>query len=249
MKLLIDIGNSRLKWASYAAGELSELAAMVYTEQDISNQLDAAWTGQKTAEAVFMCSVAAPWVEIAVTEWIKQHWAVPVIRLVTKKRCAGVNNGYLRPEQLGVDRWAAIVGAFQLTDQALCVIDSGTALTCDVVTKDGNHLGGLIVPGRSLQQQLLLSHTAGVNVEQKLDEFLMWGRETTSCVESGILQSQLALIERCIRQLQDSEAEPVSVIITGGDAEALLPYLPPPVRFVPDLVFQGMTYMLMERGG
>jgi type III pantothenate kinase len=120
-------------------------------------------------------------------------------------------------------------------------------MTCDAVTSDGRHLGGLIIPGRLLQEQALLQGTAAVNVERAKAPKVMWGQETVACVQSGILQAQLALIERCVRQLLEYGEKAVSVVLTGGDAVNLVPHLTLPVQHEPDLVFKGMLHIMMEQ--
>jgi type III pantothenate kinase len=196
-----------------------------------------------------MVSVADPSIRALVQHWIAYNWSVTTIELTTTPHCAGVSNGYLVPEQLEVDRWAAILGAYRLTRQAVCVIDSGTALTCDAVDNNGKHLGGVIIPGRDLQKQVLLHGTAGISITDEKISYDRWGRDTNTCITSGIVQSQLGLIEHFLSQLQNFLGTAVSVVVTGGDAEILMAHLPTNSLLVPDLIFQGMTYMMMEQGG
>jgi type III pantothenate kinase len=249
MKLLVDIGNSRIKWAEYREGELGALNAMPYPHHPEHQLFQSAWGTLPRPESVILCSVAAAAVNSGLAQWVKSRWGVPLQVLVAQPRCAGVTNGYLEPMKLGVDRWAAIVGAYHLVKQAVCVVDCGTALTVDAVSEEGRHLGGVILPGTTLQRNALLAQTSGIRLVQGDEIEALWGRETTACVDSGILHSQLALIERCMQQLATASGASVQLVLTGGDAERLRHYLPAATRYTPDLVLQGMIYMMKELRG
>lgn len=249
MMLLVDIGNSRIKWCAYStANKMGETHAMSHGNALTPQQLDECWSSLERPESIYLVSVANDELNSVVRHWVETKWSLNIHSLATNSSCAGVRNGYDNPYQLGVDRWAAIVGAYTMTKQATCVVDCGTALTCDAVDSSGQHLGGLIVPGRYLQQQVLLQGTAGITLEQDNLRLEGWGRDTGSCVSSGILQSHLGLVERCIQQLQDKELGPLSVVLTGGDANALVSHLSKEALLVPDLVFHGMTHMIQEYG-
>lgn len=249
MKLLIDIGNSRLKWCTYDAGaRLSDLSAIEHGNHLDSRTLDSVWQMLPMPQAVYMLTVASMEVESIVCEWVKARWQLDITKLRTQAKCSGVSNGYVQVEQLGVDRWAAIIAGYQLTKTATCIIDSGTALTCDAVDAEGQHLGGWITPGRNLQRECLLHGTSGVAIESDAESTGIWGRDTVSCVEAGLIHSQAALIERAIGQMEHEWGQEVAVVITGGDGEALLSRLASEALYVPNLVFQGMTHMLRERG-
>lgn len=249
MILLVDIGNSRIKWCGYSEEyTLGECYAISHGNEIIPQHLDESWSSLERPESVYLISVANNEIESVVRDCVAAKWSLSVHVLVTKSHCAGVHNGYQNPYQLGVDRWAAIIGAYTITKQATCIVDCGTALTCDAVDSSGLHLGGFVVPGRRLQQQVLLQGTAGITLEDADFSHGGWGRDTNSCVTSGILQSHLGLIERCIQLLQDNVDGPLSVVLTGGDADVLVSHLPATTLLVPDLVFHGMTYMIMEYG-
>jgi len=247
MKLLIDIGNSRLKWClSLANGELTQPFAIEHGSGLFLQMLDETWQALPKPDAVVMLSVASDDIAAATATWVKNSWDLDVIKLKTQVACAGVVNGYLRPEQLGVDRWAAVVAGYQLAKGAVCIIDSGTALTIDVVSDNGRHLGGLITPGRFLQREGLYRGTSALTNAGNSAGDSLWGRDTTSCIESGLIQAQCGLIERSVKQLRRESHDDVVVVMTGGDAAVLLSRLEQGIVYVPDLVFQGMTYMLLE---
>jgi type III pantothenate kinase len=249
MNLLIDIGNTRLKWAQLADGMLGQQRALVYQPESLSAQLDLAWSALTPPRAIYLVSVAAREITQGVMDWAAKQWGCTLEQLQTGKQCAGVVNGYTQPERLGVDRWMAMIGAYHLVGSALCAIDCGTALTCDAIDSQGNHLGGVIAPGQVMMRRALLQNTAGIELAQEGPPVSGWGTDTTGCVLAGGLQATVGLIERMVSQLQRQLDEPVTPVLTGGDAERLLPWLSLPCRHEADLVLQGIARIVMEQRG
>ena len=249
MRLLIDIGNTRLKWALLLDGKLEQQGAFVYQKTSLSEQLSREWSALGTPQGIFMVSVAAGDITQGVFDWAAKRWDCPLEKLHSGKRCGGVVNGYSKPECLGVDRWAAIVGAFALVGNAVCVVDCGTALTIDVVDSDGSHLGGLIVPGQAVMHRSLRESTAGLQVSEVPGSASLLGTDTTSCIFAGSTQASVGLIERMVLQMQHQLDDSPVLVLTGGGAEALSPWLTLPYRYESDLVLQGIVRIMMEQRG
>lgn len=247
MRLLIDIGNTRIKWALLEDGRLTTQSAYEYQSGgQLDVQLEQAWAGVERPEAVHLISVTNATVTQEIIRWIEKKWSCPVEQLHTGLHCAGVVNGYTTPQRLGIDRWAAMVAAYVLVKSAVCVIDCGTAMTCDVINSEGRHLGGVITPGRRMIWHSLLNSTAGIMLEESERHMVEWGTDTTSCVHMGWVYSSVGLIERAVLQSQRQLNEPIMAVITGGDAEALLPWLSISYRYESDLVLQGVARMVSE---
>lgn len=247
MRLLVDIGNTRLKWALRDDVLPGRHRAMVYQSKGLVEQLTREWSDLSAPQAVSMVSVAGRKITKEITAWMEKKWACPVEVLQAGITCAGVINGYTKPEQLGADRWAAMVGAYALENSAVCVIDCGTALTCDAIDSDGRHLGGVIAPGLEMMRHLLLERTKGIKLEEPLQRPILWGADTASCVLAGGLHASIGLIERVVLQMQRQLERPVMAVITGGDAEFLLPWLSVRYRYEADLVLQGLARMVAEQ--
>ncbi len=246
MRLLVDIGNTRLKWALLEDVIPGTQHAMVYRTNELADQLTDEWRGLDAPCTVHIASVGQRKVTNALVEWLKKQWACPVEELQVGQRCCGVVNGYKRPESLGVDRWLAMVAAYGLVNAAVCVVDCGTALTCDVIDSRGRHLGGVIAPGLEMMRHSLLERTAGIDFNAPLQSVAPWGRDTTSCVLAGGIQASIGMIERVVQQLQRQLKEPVVTVLTGGDAESLLPWLSVNHRYESNLVLQGVARMVTE---
>lgn len=135
-----------------------------------------------------------------------------------------LRNSYAEPATLGIDRWLAMLGARQQSPtRALLVIDAGTAITCDWVAADGQHLGGWIVPGMRLQQEAVLQRTARVLPARSVQPELVAGTDTASCLSNGCLASAVAVCQMAISQAPT--LEPYDVVLTGGDSATLVQHL------------------------
>ena len=199
--------------------------------------------------------MVAPALTAAIAEWLGQVLSAPVRIAETEAAAAGVRNGYVEPRQLGVDRWLAMLAAFTRYRAAVCVVDAGTALTVDAVAPDGHHLGGMIVPGPVLMRTALVRETGGIGRAADLigcpgaaegagHDF--WGRDTESCVRLGSVQATVCLVESCMKALARSTEQSGVLVLTGGDAPALLGALAIPAEHRPLLVLEGLA---LRHGG
>ena len=245
MRLLIDIGNSCLKWCLYQHGENHSAGSIDYR----LGFEPARWCEglQLQPESVYLISVASPEITNAVIQACDNHWKIKTTTLQTQRYCAGVSNGYNEPLRLGVDRWAAVVAAYQMIKAAVLVVDSGTACTADLIDQNGLHLGGEIMVGRRLLQQSLSSGTSAIELPFSGNSLQEWGITTTACVEAGAISALCGFVERLQRRARSHLHCDVAVVLTGGDAPALLPHLESMVRYESDLVFRGMMLMAAEK--
>ena len=153
-------------------------------------------------------------------------------------------NAYVEPQRLGSDRWAALIGAHAAVSGPLCVVDCGSAVTLDALDVKGQHLGGLIIPGLDMMRGALINNTSGIH-EQALargeGEVSVLARDTQGAVTGGVLYTLIAVIDRVTADLAADLQSPLTRVITGGDAERLLPLLAGPYRHEPELVLQGLA--------
>ncbi len=133
----------------------------------------------------------------------------------------------------------------------MCVIDCGTAITVDAVDADGQHQGGLIVPGLEMMRGALLKHTHGVIYDMEADSSVeadLLGRNTRGCVEGGTLYAVIAFIDRVVSDLRKELGGEMQCSITGGDAPRVLPLLRGEYRHEPHLVLQGLARLAGSEG-
>lgn len=240
MKLLLDLGNTRLKWAWQARPDAWLAQGAVDWQADIAAALDVAWAGLPRPAMVVAASVVDSVREAQVAASVSRvfdrlpHW------LRTPASACGVRNAYAEPERLGVDRFLAMVAAYA-DGRAPCVLAGvGTALTLDALAADGQHLGGLIAPGPQLMQQSLRDATARVRPERP-GEILELADNTADAVTSGCWQAAAGLIERfAMRMAQRLGGSPM-LVLGGGDAAILLPLLSLPAQLSHDGVLRGLA--------
>ncbi len=233
MILAIDCGNTRLKWGLHDGAGWRAQGPLDYADLPGFAELLRA---QPRAGKAVAANVAGPQVGGAVGAavaalGIPLHWA--------KSQSAqyGVRNHYERPEQLGVDRWAALVGARALHPGACLVVCTGTATTVDVLDAEGYFQGGLILPGVELMCRELAANTAQLPLAS--GKFACLPRNTMDAIVSGCLHAQAGAVERLYRQLPPGSP----CLLSGGGAAQLDECLDPalPVRRVDYLVLEGLA--------
>lgn len=247
MKLLLDIGNSRVKWAVSGAG-LVPGAAIGHAGRALELAL-AEIRPSTSPDAIWAASVASLELRAVVEAWTKQCFHLPVTWVSSRQHACGVSNAYADPVRLGVDRWLAVIAGharLQASEaEVALVVDAGTALTLDVVDRKGQHLGGLIAPGLTTQRQSVRRQTQ-VRADEGRAATPAWlAQDTDAAVAWGTYHGLIALIER-IHAGICREHDSVLPILTGGDAAHLLPSLTPEWVLATDLVLEGLHRVAAE---
>lgn len=243
---LFDLGNTRLKWTSWDEGDLASVAALAHGEAGFEIALDQALAELPRARGALIASVAAPDLAARIGALCHRH-GVPCTPVRTQARCAGVRIAYAEPEALGVDRFLALLAAHRRGPGPWLVVSVGTALTVDLLDRQGNHRGGLIAPSPALMRRSLAIHAA------RLDELpgvaRDWGRNSADAIASGVQSAALGLIERSHALACDEIDDSPTLLIAGGGGAALLDKLPLPAESAPDLVIEGLSVYAGEVGG
>ena len=246
--LLLDVGNSRLKWGVLEQGEIHHTGHI--TQESIQQHGLQSLTTKlpRRVDSVMASNVAGPSFATRLSGVIGAHCNCEVHFARSEKRGWGVVNGYRQPRALGVDRWVAMVGAWAEVASACLVIDAGTALTLDVIDDDGRHLGGQIIPGADTMQQSLASATSDIPLVKRATkrtsgDMKMFALNTTAAVREGSQNAITGSIERAIRTLQSNGYEP-TILLTGGGSSSILGSLDVPPLHHPNLVLQGLQHML-----
>jgi type III pantothenate kinase len=237
MKLLLDAGNSRLKWGVHdGQGWLAQGAVAHEQIATLASQ----WAGWPI-RSVHAASVARP----AVAEAISQA-APGVVQWVRSAPSFGdVRNHYRNPAEQGADRWLAVLAARQLCADDVVVACAGTALTVEALTAEGDYLGGLILPGQALMLRSLAQGTA--QLDRLVGSVQTFPQGTEDALASGVLAAQCGAIERMCRQLagHTGRAQP-QVLLTGGDAASIAVQLAVPATIVDNLVLMGLLRVACE---
>jgi type III pantothenate kinase len=238
MKLLLDLGNTRLKWALQAGRGWQAQGASAWS--DDPSLLADSWRGLPMPEAAFGASVVDAAREQAVAAQVHALFGLAVRWLRTPASACGVRSAYQEPGRLGVDRFLAMVAAHAAGVGDCVLVGVGTALTLDALTATGGHLGGLIAPGPRLMQQALLGAT--VQVRPRNDGVLVDAADNTSdAVVSGCWHAAAALVERFVARQGPRLGGSPAIRLDGGDAAALAPLLALPTQLVEHGVLHGLA--------
>ena len=251
MKWLVDIGNTRVKWACGDGATLSEHGAFSYAPDSLRRELTQRWPGACPLglEQALIASVAGPEVMGTVRDFIDDAWSVKVEEAVSEPARDGLKNGYADPASLGVDRWLALLAAWRKYETSLCVVDCGTAVTVDIVLHEGQgrggrHLGGHIYPGLAAIRKALTMVTGQIQADDDTVPALAFGRSTPECVSNGYAFALSGLLRECIEKVRKEHGAELLAVITGGGAATLPPSLLPAGAVPePDLVLQGLNLL------
>jgi len=239
MRLLVDLGNTRLKWVMSGVGTWQP-AALELRSAAPEEALTEAWGDLPAPRAVVAVSVAAAAATEALERWVHARWGIETHWVRAQAEQLGVVNRYREPSALGADRWVALIGArAEFPDSACCVVDCGTAVTVDALTAQGEFLGGVILPGLTLSRSALLQGTAGIRVHEG-SEVSCLARTTADAVAAGTLYALTGGIERICAEFEQELGQSMKLVVTGGDADRIAARLTRPVRRVPDLILRGL---------
>ncbi len=244
--LLLDLGNTRWKLAHAGAGQVANVVDGDYTDVRGFRDRLTAYAGQ--ADAVWLASVQDAATTERMVRSIVEVLAMSVHRIHSTDPMPNLVSGYTKPEQLGIDRLLGMVAARAVSENALCVVDAGTAVTIDFVAADGRHLGGFILPGSRLFRDCLLGNTS-IPRDPVIDEHAILGRDTPTAVALGARYAVAGIIERFTRG--DGAlfgGQVVDLIVGGGDIERYLPALPLDYTQLDHLVLRGLAVVAADRG-
>jgi type III pantothenate kinase len=236
MLILIDAGNTRLKWGVWSKGAWSARGALANTELDgLDSQL-----APYTPTWVGVSCVAGAAVRARV-EGYARSWGIAPYWLQARAELFGLRSRYTQPETLGTDRFAALFACHCLALAPCVMATAGTALTVDALGPDGAFEGGVIVPGAGLMRRSLTEGTAGLAISGGVCQD--FPRSTADAIQTGICAALVGSIEALRTRLETSAGRPVPVLIGGGDAALLAPHLTGEVRVVENMVLEGLHWL------
>ena len=251
--LVIDVGNSRLKWA--LRGPRGWTARGAVANQEIGSLAVRDWQNLERPLRAVGVNVAGEAARVRV-EGQLARWRLPIEWLAAGKQAGGVTNGYRNPAQLGADRWAAlvaarrrVVAADEAEPRACVVVNAGTAVTIDALASDGTFRGGSILPGLRLMLRALGDNTAALRTPP--GEYHDFPTSTPDAIFSGALQAICGAIEAMRARLRGDEPA-VTCFLAGGGAQDLAPRLRAPVEVVENLVLEGVLVLALlprDQGG
>ncbi len=263
--LLIDAGNSRIKWAiADAAGVRTHAGAASHADLFDGEPELPGWSGMPTPAGAWISNVAGERVGQRIDALIEARWpGLPRTQVLACAQQCGVTNGYTAPEALGSDRWAGLIGAHAaFPDEPLLIATFGTATTLEALRADGRFVGGLIAPGWTLMMRSLGEHTAQLPVldassahglisgaadgETRHAAGPFFATNTKRSISAGCALAQAALIERAWTDLQHEWKEPVRLVVSGGAAAEVTAALKVPHTRHDALVLAGLALIAAQ---
>lgn len=235
MMLCLDCGNSRLKWGVGDASRWLGQGALTHAE---ISQL-AGICRKYQPRRILLANVAGAQVEAAIVDVLgKARAGLRIVR--SSAAAAGVINLYERPEQLGVDRWCALLGARALGYSACLVVMAGTATTADALDAGGRFVGGMILPGLGMMLRALSAGTSALPVAS--GRHVAFPRSTDDAIMTGCVEAQVGAIERAFTRLSDDDAV---CLLSGGDAPLLAQHLAIPYVQAENLPLEGLRQLAL----
>ena len=247
MILEADIGNTRITWRLR-----SEKTILLSSAGNSTDAIDSIIQLAGLRPTAVCVSTVVNSMKHTFSQWSRDRLGIePQYALVTRRE-AGVTNSYKVLSQMGVDRWLAVLAAFQSLKGPCIVVDCGTACTIDVIGDGGQHMGGYIVPGLKMMSDVLFRDTAGVKpsgISYVLPPVL--GQSTDDAVAAGLPAMIIGLIDYTLRDYS-SDKNRFSLLLTGGDGEqfkrVLADRLDLNVAFNAELVLDGLQYASFTSG-
>lgn len=251
--LLLDFGNSAIKGQWWFKGVLQSSFSCRLGDNWQTRLKSVLPDIEATAAATqcYYASVADPDSEAQLLNCLKTITGLSTyVRLTTQTNAAGVHNGYADPEKLGVDRWLALLGAIDFSEPVdKLIIDAGSAITVDLLTKDGKHLGGAILPGfntsiarfKQIMSKANFDHPDITRTEEP-------GCSTEACIHinCGLAEAltDMTMVDELIDRWLKRLAPDAVMIVAGGDAKRINSHQQYSRYEIPDLVFRGMRKQL-----
>ncbi len=238
MHLLIDIGNTAAKFTVCDGTRFTCVQGVGKTPAEV---LDGLLSAYAPTACAYTC------VGEKGEEWEVALEALPIPVLhVTGNTPTPLRNRYATPETLGADRLAAAVGAAELFPCCdLLVVDAGTCITCDLVTRDGDFMGGNISPGVEMRLKALHEQTARLPKVEAEGDLPPWGRDTETAIRVGVLRGVAWELAGCVQQLKADRSE-LKIVMTGGSRLPLSDSLQAATHSDVHLVARGLNRLLLD---
>ena len=248
--LLFDVGNTRLKWGLLEKGHIRRTGSVTHSKIHDSGFASLTTRLPRRVDRVIASNVAGASFATRLSGVIGIHCGRAIHFAHCEKRAFGLTNSYKQPRRMGVDRWVAMIGARSEFRGGLCIVDAGTAVTIDAIDKNGVHLGGQIIPGLALMANALSSDTRNISVARRTPRvpgpgLAVFATNTERAVQSGAVNAICGAIDRAAKVLR-SEGYRAKIVLTGGDASRILKQLGDKVSHRPNLVLQGLAFMVQS---
>ncbi len=243
MKLLLDIGNSSVKWALQEQEEFTSTGAFSYKKNNFEQDIQENLLFSEKLSGVLVSNVGGNEIFNTLNARVKKQWQQECWQPSVSASFKELKNSYSDTQQMGLDRWLAMIASWEKYQSALCLVGCGTALTIDLINHEGQHLGGYIVPGIELMQTALVNNTEQINAVVKNQASLDYAKDTQSAINNGAFLAAVSMIEHVINKFSNESNCKPKCIISGGMAETIKPLLTHSFQHEPNLVLVGLSIL------
>ena len=243
--LLMDIGNTRIKWGVLENRALSGIESLSVTHSRDFDLNSLFLSVSSDVKSIVASCVLSKETQVKLAESFSDHFKLAIEFIEPKNRFSGLTNGYNNPSKLGADRWAAMIGAHIEFGGNILVVDMGTAITIDYIDSEGMHKGGQILPGLKSFFNCLDQSTAGINSKINISEITTenvkkWGKNTDDAIIAGVMAAISGALNDAVLACKIEDSAP-SVILTGGDAIYFKDAFDYSSHYRPNIVLDGLA--------
>ncbi len=245
MNLLFDLGNSFCKYAIEERGKIIKHASIKFPVENKTSIITALLHDLHSIQHVVVCSVQGEKFNQQFSQICNSFQAESVYFLQPSVNSFGINLVYPNPSQLGADRLSVMMAVARKYTGRSCIVDCGTAITVDVLEADQEHMGGVIFPGLGSMQQTL---SASTEIKQPVfgENHHLLANTTQDGIHAGCLSAVVGGIEYIVNTLQETYDSFDQIVITGGDAQHLVPMINLDMKYEPTLVLDGLLSVIEE---
>jgi type III pantothenate kinase len=244
--LVVDVGNTQTHFGTYRGDQLMEHWRMATVRQSTADQLGASLRSLLRLRGVELSELDGSIVSSTVPE-LAPEWAQVGERYLNHETVVvgpGVKTGMSirldNPRELGADRLVNAVAAYEKIGHACIVVDFGTAITYDVVSEEGDHLGGLIQPGVEISLEALSDRGAKLPKIDLLPPRGVIGKSTVEAIRGGVLYGYSSAVDGIVGRIKEELGADVRTIATGGLAGIVVPFCTSIDEIDADLTLRGL---------
>ena len=243
MLLVVDVGNTQTHFGAVRDGDIVEHWRLATERSATSDELGATLRSMLALRGLSFADVSSSVLSSTVPELAPQ-WSEAAARYLGQQMLVvgapGVRTGMQirmdNPREVGADRLVNAMAAWHRFGGACIVVDFGTAITYDVVSAEGDYLGGIISPGIEISLEALAQRAAKLSQVEIGEPRALIGKNTTDAVRSGIVYGFAGQVDGIVARLRDELGDDVPVIATGGLAHHLVPAFTSSIDVADDLL-------------
>jgi len=239
MLLAVDIGNTNINMGVFKGNKLQRRIRLSTSDNKRLYRGTLKRLFKESPEGAIICSVV-PQQTVGLWEMIKGLFPETKIYVVGKDICVPMRNLYRKPQQVGQDRLVGAYAASRIYGRGVIIVDCGTAVTVDVVSRKGSYMGGVIAPGIEMSFIALYEKTSLLpRVKSRLPLGLI-GRDSRESMLSGVIIGFAGMVDSLVKKIKKKFKYKLKVIGTGGGIDLILPYTSQIDLIDKDLVLKGL---------